>query len=456
MADKTNRGRKIMARILLIDTDGVGLSIAWRCAQAGHEVRWFLANKPCISKQTGDGFKGVTKVGNWVSHVMWADLVLPTSNDMYVERMDFFRKKGARIFGPTVASANLEISRKAGMELLNKVGIETAPYETFKNMREAAKHAEKNPKDRYVFKTMGDNEDKSLTYVSKNAADLLEWMDRIIADKAEPKGEVMLQTFVKGIEMGVSRFMGSAGFVGPWNESFEHKKVMSGGFGQNCGEAGTVAAFTNDSKLGQETLAKCEEELLKLGHTGDVALGFMIDESGKAWPTEFTCRLGWPIENMMLGATEGDPVKWMMDALDGKDTTSFKQDIGCCIVATHGDFPHGNIPKEKLSDVPIQGITKGNKKYLHPQAVKINTVREMEGDSIINRPAWCTAGDYILVATGFGNSVKQACSRAYGTVKQLHVSNMGLRDDIGEELENQLPKLHKLGYATHFKYEVTK
>ena len=45
-----------MSKILIIDSDGVGLSFAWRCAQAGHEVKWFLADKPSISKETGDGF----------------------------------------------------------------------------------------------------------------------------------------------------------------------------------------------------------------------------------------------------------------------------------------------------------------------------------------------------------------------------------------------------------------
>lgn len=427
--------------------------MAWRCVQAGHEVRWYVKPKPCNHPDTGQGFKGIEKIKNWVSSVMWADLVFSTSNDDYIERLEFFKNKGAKVFAPSVASANLEVSRAAGMKLMEKVGIETAPYKTFKSMKEAENHVRKT-EERFVFKTLGDNEDKSLTYVSKSPADLIGWMKRIQDLGQQPKGEVMLQTFIKGIEFGVSRWMGSNGWVGQYNESFEHKKLMSGNYGCNTGEQGTVSGFTPESKIGDETLGKLESELLKLGHLGDTAIGFIVDESGKPWPTEWTCRPGWPIFCQMLGAIEGDPVQWMVDAQNGKDTTSFKEDISTCLVLTHGDFPHGNKPREEVSNVPIYGVTRGNKKHLHPMGVKIDVMPDMDGEKIIDRPTWNTAGDYILVVTGYGKDVKQSCERAYKTAKQLHVSNMMVRDDIGEELENQLPELHKHGYATHFEYEV--
>lgn len=442
-------------KLLIIDTDGVGLSFAFRATAAGHAVKWFVEPKPSNSKEMGKGFKDIEKVDNWVPHAKWADLIISTSNDKYVEKLAWFKNQGFPVFGPSPESAKLEIDRNTGMKLMEKAGIETAPYQTFRSMELAKKHVEKTG-ERFVFKTLGDNEDKSLTYCSKSPADLICWMERIIARGEQPKGDVMLQTFIKGIELGVSRFMGSKGFVGQWNESFEHKKLMSGNYGPNTGEMGTIAYFTKESKLGVETLGKLEDELQKLGHTGDVALGFMIDEDGKPWPTEFTCRFGWPIANMMLGATEGDPIEWMRDALDGKDTTSFRESIGCCLVLTHGDFPHGNLTKKEVSGVPIYGLTKGTKPHVHPQAVKIDVLPDMDGDKIVRRPVWNTAGDYVAVVTGFGADVKTAAERAYGTVKKLHISNMLVRDDVGEAMEQQLPKLHKMGYAMHCDYELDK
>ena len=244
-------------KLLIIDTDGVGLSFAFRASTAGHDVKWFIEPKTTNSKQVGDGFKGIEKVQNWVPHAKWADLIIQTSNDKYLEKLDWFRKQGFPVFGPTPASAKLEISRGDGMKMLEKVGIETAPYKIFKSMDLAKKHVEKT-EERFVFKTLGDNEDKSLSYVSKNPADLVGWMERIIARGDQPIGDVMLQTFIKGIELGVSRFMGHDGWVGQYNESFEHKKLMPGNFGPNTGEMGTIDYFTPESKIGNETLGKLE------------------------------------------------------------------------------------------------------------------------------------------------------------------------------------------------------
>lgn len=434
--------------VLIIDQDGVGLSFALRAVMAGHAIKWFIKPRESINKDTGSGFKGIEKVNNWVPHATWADLIISTSNDDYIEKLEFFRKKGFPVFAPSVASTNLEVSRADGMKMLEKAGIEVAPYQTFKTMAEAEKHVWKT-EERFVFKTLGDNEDKSLTYVSKSPADLIAWMQRT----PPPKGEVMLQTFIEGIEFGVSRFMGKNGWVGQWNESFEHKKLMSGNYGPNTGEMGTVAYFTTDSKLGDDTLDKLGDELMKLGHIGDTALGFMIDDKGKPWPTEWTCRLGWPIANMMLGATKGDPVMWMKDAIEGKDTTTFSEDIGVCLVLAHADFPHGNAENTETAGVPIYGITKGNQKHIHPQAVQMKKLPDMVGDKIVEQPMWATAGDYVAVITGYGATIEQARKRAYKTAKQVHVANPILRDDIGEKMKEQLPKLHDMGYATHCRYD---
>jgi phosphoribosylamine--glycine ligase len=441
--------------LLLVDQDGVGLAYAWRALAAGHTVKWFIQPKPSNNQQSGNGFKGIEKIDNWVPAAKWADLIICTSNDKYLERLDFMRKQGLPVFAPTPESATLEISRQAGMEALEKAGIKTAPYKTFPNVDAALKHVEKT-EERFVFKTLGDNEDKALTYVSKSPADMIAWIERMIEHGNQPKGAVMLQQFIDGIEMGVSRFMGSKGFVGPWNESFEHKKMMPSNYGCNTGEMGTIAYFTKESKLGADTLSKFEDMLMKLGHTGDAALGFIIDKDGTPWPTEWTMRFGWPIANMMLGATEGDPIQWMKDALEGKDTTTFKEDIGCCLVLAHADFPHGQKTKSEVSGVPIYGLTKGNKKHIQPQAVKIDILPDMDGEKVIRRPVWNTAGDYVAVVNGFGKNVNQATDRAYKTMKQLHVANMIVRDDIGETLKEQLPKLHALGYATHCDYEESK
>lgn len=438
-------------KCLIVDTDDVGLAFALRCVQAGHQVKYFLKPDKQSNPDVGSGFKGIEKVDNWVASVKWADLIVPVSNTDYLDRFDFFRARGAPIFGPTQASARLEIKRASGMKFLEEHGIDVPEYETFKSLKEAEDHVWEH-EERYVFKTLGDNEDKSLSYCSKTPADMIARLQRWQKLKLNPKGEVMLQKFIPGIEFAVSRWMGTQGFIGKWNENFENKKFCSGDVGPNTGESGTVQKYTSVSELGQDVLEPLESALMELGHTGDIDVNCIIDEKGKAWPLEFTCRLGWPAFNIMLAEHKGDPCKWMTDALKGKDTTDQSEDHAIGIVVTQPDYPNSKQTKAETADIPIYGVTKKNHKYIQPQSVKMAKLPDMDGDKVIEKEIWATAGDYLAVVTGTGKNVRQAADRAYATVKELSIPNMIYRDDLGEKLKESIPKLNKLGYATSFEY----
>jgi len=439
-------------KILIIDNDGVGLAFAWRCQKAGHIVRWFIKPKPSNNTSVGDGFKGIEKIQNWVGSVKWADLIWMTTNDDYLPRLDFFRKQGAKVFGPSAKSAELEVKRGLGMKFLEDHGIEVPEYQQFATLADAEKHVWKT-EERYVFKTLGDNEDKSLSYCAKSPADLIARLQRWQKIKMNPKGPVMLQKFIPGKEFAVSRWMGSEGYIGLYNENFEHKKLLSGNCGPNCGEAGTVQKYVNESKIGDEVMLPIEESLVKLGHFGDVDVNCIIDEKGKVWPLEFTMRPGWPAFNIMMAEHRGDPAEWMLDACNGEDTMDVTTDIAVGIVLAQPDYPYSNLTKKETTDVPIYGVSPKNHKYLAPQCVKITKMPDMDGDKVVERDIWATAGDYLMVVTGTGKTVSQACERAYKTVKEISVPDMIYRDDIGEKLKDEIPELQKQGYATEFEYE---
>jgi phosphoribosylamine---glycine ligase len=439
--------------LLIVDTDGVGLALAWRATQAGHAVRWFRKPKPNMNATMGRGF-GVQTVDNWVAHMSWADLVFTTSNDDYLPRLDFFRKKGTAIYAPTVASANLEIKRADGMKFLEKHGIECPPYKTFKTMAEAEKYVMKT-EERYCFKTLGDNEDKALTYAAKSPADMVGQLRRWQKLGMNPKGEVMLQTFIKGVEIGVSCWVGKEGYIGKPTEHFEHKKLMPGEIGCNTGEMGTLAAYVDGSKLAEMIMKPIEADVVKTGHLSDCAVNCIVDEKGKPWPLEFTMRPGWPAFNIMLSQHKGDPIQWMYDAIRGKNTLQVSTEMAIGVVLAQPDFPYSNATKKETDGVPIYGVTKKNAKYIQPQAVKLEKLPDMEGEKIVERPMWATAGDYLAVVTGMGKTIAQARKRAYATVDEISVSNMIYRNDIGEKVKAMLPDLHKHGIATAFEYGET-
>jgi phosphoribosylamine--glycine ligase len=337
------------------------------------------------------------------------------------------------------------------MKLFEKLGIPVPAYEQFPTLEAAEAHVRKTG-ERYVFKTLGDEEDKSLSYVGKSAADMIARLQRWQKLELNPKGPVMLQAFIPGIEMGVSRWMGKDGFIGPYNENFEHKKLLSGNAGPNCGEAGTVMKYVAASKLGEEVLAPLEETLVELGHLGDIDVNCIIDEKGQAWPLEFTMRLGWPAANIMWGCHKDDPVEWMLDACHGIDSLETRNKVACGVVVAQPDYPYSTKSPEELADVPIYGVTPKNEGYLSPQAVKIQKMPHMDGQSVVDKAIWCTTGDYLLVVCGQGSTVRRATTRAYTTLKELSIPDMIYRDDVGEKLEEELPTLQAHGYATEFTY----
>lgn len=431
-----------------MDSIGEGLALALRAVQSGHAVRFFLGKN--ANPTIGEGFKGIEKIANWLTSIPWADLVIPTGNHEFMTRLQGARDRTA-VFGPSVSSAKLEIDRALGMEFFEDHDIEVPPFETFDSLEEAESHVRKTEK-RYVFKPLGDEDDKSLSYCSKSPADMVARLQRWQKLGMKLKGSCMLQEFIEGIELGVSRWMGAEGFIGLPNENWERKKFLAGDVGPNCGEAGTILKYVSSSPLFDAVLAPLEEALVSMGHLGDIDVNCIIDGTGKAWPLEFTARLGWPAFNIMMALHKGDPVQWMLDACEGEDTLEVSPKIAAGVVVAQPDYPYSKLTKAETDGIPIYGVTEENKRYISPQSVKITTVPAMNGESLTESPTWTSAGDYLAVVTGTGKTVLEACTRAYKTVDEIHVPDIIYRDDIGEALDEKIPELQKLGFAQEFTY----
>lgn len=440
-------------RVLIIDADHVGLDFAMRAAAYGHEVRLFrYSRKPT---RYAEGFKDFTLIDDWKASMPWAKdgLILVTSNNRYITELDRYREFGYRnIFGPTAASAKLEIDRKAGMDAYRAIGVDLPPFHTFNGLEEAEAFVRKSDRA-WVHKPLGDEEDKSLTYVSSDPADMVGWLRRQINLGKKTKGQVMLQEKVERLaELGVSGWMGPDGFLpGRYQVCHEHKPLMSGDIGPATGEQGTVTSYSDVDKLAEEMLLPMEPILRTLGHRGDFSIGAMVDVSGKAWPLEFTARCGYPAWWIQAASHKGDPVKWMRDLLDGKDSLKVSFDVAIGVVMAQPHYPFETSSPEQVEGVPIQGVAEVLSD-VHLVEVMMGKGPIMEGGKVVERPTYQTAGEYVLVATGLGKTVQAAREAVYDTVGQIKYPNRMYRNDIGSRLETELPKLHKFGYARNIKW----
>jgi phosphoribosylamine--glycine ligase len=439
--------------VLIIDSDHVGLDFAMRAAACDHEVRLFRYSKK--PTRYAEGFGKLFKlVDDWRPHMTWAKdgLILVTANNRYITELDRFREFGFKnIFGPTVASARLEIIRSAGMEVMKAIGVGTPPYETFDSLEAAEAFVRKSDRA-WVFKPMGDEEDKSLTFVSKDPADLVGWLQRQMNLGKKLAGKAMLQEKVERLaEVGVSGWMGPDGFLPDrWQVCFEHKPLFPGDIGPATGEQGTVCQYVEEDKLAEQMLMPLEPVLRSLGHRGDFAVGAIIDTKGKPHFLEFTARCGYPAWWIQAASHRGDPVKWMKDLLDGKDSLKVSYDVAIGVVMAQPDYPYDNAPPEMVEGIPIRGAAEVLPD-LHLVEAMLGKGPIMEGGKVVDRPTYETAGTYICVATGLGKTVTKARDRVYGVVDKVHFPNRMYRTDIGEKVIAALPALHRHGYALDMK-----
>jgi len=424
------------------------LDFALRCIKKGHAVKVFMANEKNQTVNTvGDGM--IEKVKDWTKWMRWADLVLLTDNTKYLHQLETYRQYGYPILGATLASAELELDREKGQQALKRCGLEIIQSKTFSDYDKAIQYVDKTRK-RFVSKPSGDA-DKALSYCSKSPKDMIYMLQRW-KKQQKLKSPFILQEFVPGIEMAVGGWFGPGGFSKWYCENYEFKKLMNDDLGVATGEQGTVVQYVNKSKLADIVLKPLEQVLHETGHTGYVDINCIIGEDGTPCPLEWTCRLGWPLSNIMQVLHE-DIVDWMPDLLDGKDTFTPAEDIAVGVVMSIPDYPYSKMTNKEVSGVPIYG-SKDIEYFFHPCEVKLGTAPDEVDGKIKDVQMPVTAGDYVAVITGVGDTVNEAKRMAYKNVKKIEIPNSPMyRTDIGNRLIKQLPALHAMGYSKSTQYK---
>ena len=419
--------------LLLIDSDSCGLDIAYRASEAGHKVRHWIPKENGKTSRDGFGFSGIERVDDWKSHMEWAKqgLVVNLYNGPVTKQLERYKEYGFPVFGPSVKSSELEVKRQSGMQALEREGVKVPPYKTFNSLQEAQVYAKRSDK-RLVFKTLGDEEDKSLSYCAHDPEDMVWRINSWIEQGLTLKGPCMLQDFIEGIEVGISAWMGSEGFLKPRNINFEFKKLMSDDYGPATGEMGTVCKYVDESKLFTETLGPMEAVLRKLGHLGDTDLNCIVTDQGP-YCLEFTNRFGWPSTQILFASHKGDPINWMKDALQGKDTLQVDQRTAIGVLMAAPPFPYPDDEGE-AQGLRISGIEE-EWNNVSPWQVELSE----EGE-------YLTTGPYVCLATALSPDVHDCIPQVYATCEKIKFPNRMVRSDIGKRLEDQLPKLHAMGY----------
>lgn len=446
-------------RVLIIDVASNALDFAMRAQEDGHQVVWFDRHRKDGSvRQAGKGI--VPKLIDYdllrSKYIDWADLIFLPDNTHYLDMLEPHRLRGAPIFGPGMEAAEWELDRDRGQEVMKKAGLRTIKSVPFHDYDDAAKFIEKHPT--YLVSKPSGDADKAMSYVADDAASLIHMMtDRWKKNEKyrsdARKHGFLLQEKVKGVEMAVGGIYGPGGWVDCWYENFEYKKLMNGDLGPNTGEMGTLSMWTAKSKLADVALKPMTRQLKAIDYVGFIDIAGMIDEQGEFWPFEFTMRPFWPGFHNIMATMEGDPAQQMVDCIMGRDTWQIAEGTTCVsVVIAIPDFPYSHLTQREVCGIPV--YANAERKQVHLCEVQLTEdIPCMVGEQVMRMPCYSTAGDYVAVVTGCGETITGARRSVYSAVKKVKVpGNSFYRTDIGSgRMISGLPELQKHGFATSFK-----
>jgi phosphoribosylamine---glycine ligase len=428
-----------MARVLTIMDAGDGLlDLSVRSVAEGHKVKYYCRKYDPKTRPIGDGL--VERVADWRPHMEWADIVILEANGAYLRDMEAWRRRGVRIIGGNSDSAAWELDRQTGMSVFKKAGIPVPAYREFNDYDAAIRYVERIGHPMFS-KPCSDTADKSLSAKTGVPEDpswtLRKWREK----HGRPPCPFLLQEPVDGVEFAVGAWFGPGGFAHGIEENYEFKRLFAGDIGPNCGEAGTVMRYVNTSELANRVLDPLEEELDRVGYTGNIDVNCIVDADGHPWPLEFTMRLGWPAFNIETALFDCDPIEFFITLAEGGDTRGAHRldEVAVGVVLALPPYPN---PPRDYADVIGVPIHRSIGASFHPCECKAGTKTLYE-----------TAGGYVGIVTGTGTSVSQAARRAYGALKIISMpASPFWRNDIGRRLKKDLPRLQEHGFAAGMEY----
>ena len=203
-----------------------------------------------------------------------------------------------------------------------------------------------------------------------------------------------------------------------------------------------------------KVLQPVEDQLASLGYIGYIDVNCIIDDDGTPWPLEFTMRPGWPTFNIQQALHNGDHAEWLINLSQGEDAKNWTMDaIATGVVMSIPDYPYSHLTRKEVNGVPLYGMTPENDPHIHPCEMMAGEAPHEVNGKILSQPCLVTAGDYVLVASGTGETVSASKKAAYNILEQLSLPNSPMyRTDISNRLKKQIPKLQAMGYATGMDY----
>jgi phosphoribosylamine--glycine ligase len=415
--------------VLVIGSGGREHALAWKCAQAGHEVlvapgNAGTAREPNVRNVpvSSDDIEGLLELAKGEN----VDLtIVGPEAPLVAGVVDRFQEAGLACFGPSANAAQLEGSKAFTKNFLARYNIPTAAYRNFSDLA------------------------KALTYIREQGAPIVIKADGLAAGKGVIVAMTVEEAERAATDMLTGGRFGSAGAtivveeyldgeeasfivitdgtsILPLATSQDHKARDEGDTGPNTGGMGAyspapVVTPEIEARIMDEVIRPTLEGMKKDGanYVGFLYAGLMIMADGTPKVIEFNCRMGDPETQPILARLKSDLgaiCKATLDGTLGNLNAEWDERAALGVVMAAGGYPEGYTKGKRIAGL--------DEAYAESQKV-FHAGTAQDGDDVV------TSGGRVLCVVGLGDSVANAAGQAYDAVDKICWEDVYLRRDIG-------------------------
>ena len=416
-------------KVLVIGSGGREHALAWKCAEASHEVlvapgnagtarEAGVRNVP-VSSDDIDGLVALAKDEN-------VDLtIVGPEAPLVAGVVDRFQEAGLACFGPSALAAQLEGSKAFTKNFLARYNIPSGAYRNFTDLGKALAYIREQGAP-IVIKADGLAAGKGVI-VALNVEDAVQAAtDMLTGGRFGSAGAtIVVEEFLAGEEESFIVITDGTTIL-PLATSQDHKARDEGDTGPNTGGMGAyspapVVTPEIEARIMDEVIRPTLEGMKKDGanYLGFLYAGLMIMADGTPKVIEFNCRMGDPETQPILARLKSDLAEICKATLDGTlgdVTAEWDERAALGVVMAAGGYPESYAKGKRIAGL--------DETYAESQKVFHAGTAQDGGDVV-------TSGGRVLCVVGLGDSVANAAGQAYDAVDKICWEDVYLRRDIG-------------------------
>ncbi len=417
----------LLMKVLVIGNGGREHAIIWKLAQDRCTPELFCApgnaGTATLATNLPIAAEDIPALVTWAK-INRPDLtVVGPEAPLCAGLTDALEAEGLRVFGPCRAAAALEGSKAFSKEVMDAAGVPTARFHTYTDSAKAIAGLEEFGLP-VVIKADGLAAGKGVI-IAKTRKEAESALHDILDKRrfGQAGTEVVVESFLEGEEASVFALCDGEHVV-LLPAAQDHKRIFDNDEGPNTGGMG---AYTPAPVATHEVMLFTKEkivlpvlqELKRRGivYRGVLFCGLMI--RGKdVQVLEFNCRFGDPETEVVLPSIASDLVPIFSACVDGTlhdELVQLRTESATTIVMAAPGYP-GSYPK----GLEISGVTEAEAAGCHV----------FHAGTALRDGRVVTAGGRVLTVTAFGKDLREAVTKAYEGVNQIHFEGAHYRHDI--------------------------